>query len=345
MRHGIRIECTAFVGLAILAAGILPPAGPADAQPLEPVTVHTVVRAESDAAIRKVYEAYGFNTFFHLRAPVALDQQDVIRMNRDTIYSSAVLDLSEPAFIIMPETGGRYQSLHVISQDHYSYAESEPGRHEITEDKVGTRYAYIIVRTFVDADDPEDVAEANALQDEIRVEGGGDGPLDVPNWNTEQMLAAREALNTLGKLGISTSRALGMKDEVDPIDHLVLAASGWGGLPEKYAFYILGSVPEPDGSPYVLNVGDVPVDGFWSVTVYGADGFIHENDRGAYSYNNVTAKPNEDGSITIRFGDCGDGDGNCLPISEGWNYAIRMYEPHQEILDGTWVFPEFEPVR
>jgi hypothetical protein len=94
-----------------------------------------------------------------------------------------------------------------------------------------------------------------------------------------------------------------------------------------------------------LNVPkDVPVRAFWSVIVYDADGFIPENELGRYSYNNVTASPNEDGSITIHFG--GDQDQiNYLPVAEGWNYAIRMYEPGQEILDGSWTFPNIMPTQ
>ncbi len=309
-----------------------------------PVNVHTVVRAESDVAFKNDYDMAGFGTWRHLRGPVVLDEQEVIRMNRDTIYSSALLDLSKPAFVTLPEGDGRYMSLQVVSQDHYTYAVSRPGRHEINQDEVGTRYAGLIVRTFIDAGDPEDIAAANRMQDALTIEGGGDGPLDIPNWNVEQMLVARGALNTLGKLGISTSRAFGTREEVDPIDHLVLAASGWGGLPEKYAYYILASVANTDGTPHTVTVKDVPVDAFWSVTVYNADGFIAENDLGVYSYNNISAKPNKDGSFTIHFGGCEDGRINCLPITDGWNYAIRMYEPRPEILDGSWKFPEIVPV-
>ena len=47
----------------------------------------------------------------------------------------------------------------------------------------------------------------------------------------------------------------------------------------------------------------------------------------------------------ILFGDCDDGHVNCLPISEGWNYAVRMYAPRPEILDGSWTFPEIKQVR
>ncbi len=312
---------------------------------MKDVNVSNFTRAESDIAIKKMYDMVGLSTWMHLRAPTPLDQQKVIRMNRDTLYSSAVLDLSKPATVIMPETNGRYQSLHVISQDHYSFAKAKPGRYELTQENVGSRYAYLIVRTFVDANDPEDIKATNAVQDAIKIEGGASGPLDIPDWNIEQMMEARGALNTLAKLGVSNVGAFGTKEEVDPINHLIFTAAGWGGLPNKQTIAELGSVEKNDGTPHVLNVPkDVPVRAFWSVIVYDANGFIPENDLGIYSYNNVTAQPNEDGSITIHFG--GDPDQiNYLPIAAGWNYAIRMYEPGQEILDGSWTFPKIVPVK
>lgn len=47
----------------------------------------------------------------------------------------------------------------------------------------------------------------------------------------------------------------------------------------------------------------------------------------AYSLNNLTEKPNSDGSYTLRFGGCTASTVNCLPIMDGWNYSVRMYEP------------------
>ena len=306
------------------------------------VNVANYVRAESDVAIKKLVGAVGLGTWFHLRAPTPLDQQGVIRMNRDTLYSSVALDLSEPATVIMPETSGRYQSLQVINQDHYSFAKIKPGRYELTQENVGSRYAYLIIRTFIDANDPQDIKVANTLQDALKVEGGAPGPLDSPDWIIEQLMGARSALNTLAQLGASNVGAFGTKEEVDPINHLIFSAAGWGGLPNKQTMADLGSVEKNDGTPHVLTVKDVPVRAFWSVIVYDANGFIPENDLGIYSYNNVTAKPNVDGSITIHFG--GDPNQlNYLPIAAGWNYAIRMYEPEEEILNGSWTFPKIVP--
>ncbi|MCZ6815842.1 MAG: hypothetical protein O7F76_03980, partial [Planctomycetota bacterium] len=75
------------------------------------------------------------------------------------------------------------------------------------------------------------------------------------------------------------------------------------------------------------------------------DGYIDENDRGAYSFNNVTANADKDGAITIHFGGCMDDRINCLPISKGWNYAARMYQPRKEILNGSWTFPVPVPLK
>ena len=86
------------------------------------------------------------------------------------------------------------------------------------------------------------------------------------------------------------------------------------------------------------------MDGFWSVSVYNKEGYFQKNARNAYTVNNVTAQPNADGSVTIQFG--GDADApNCIPIMPGWNYLVRMYRPRKEILDGTWKFPEPQPVQ
>jgi hypothetical protein len=72
-------------------------------------------------------------------------------------------------------------------------------------------------------------------------------------------------------------------------------------------------------------------------------GFFEPNDRDAYSVNNITAAPGQDGSVTVHFGGCDDGRPNCLPIMDGWNYLVRLYRPRAEILNRTWTFPAITP--
>jgi hypothetical protein len=289
---------------------------------------------------------YGLGELHHLRDPIAPDNQPTIRMNQDTLYSGLVLDLSEPAEITLPEIGGRYQSMHVVSQDHYMFAEAKPGTYTLTEEEVGTRFASVSFRTFVDVSDPDDIEKAHAAQDAIEVSGGGEGPFETPDWDLKALTVARQALSDVAVLGFNADFAFGSKDEVRPIDHLVGAAAGWGGLPRTAASYVVDSVAVNDGEvAHAVTVKDVPVDAFWSVTVYNADGYLEPNDLGVNSYNNVSATPNDDGSYTLHFGSCEDGRINCIPITPGWNHSIRLYEPSAEILDGSWTFPAFEQVK
>jgi hypothetical protein len=137
----------------------------------------------------------------------------------------------------------------------------------------------------------------------------------------------------------------GSQDQVDPVQHLLGTAAGWGGNPLSAAYYS-GIVPDQnDGSTvYRLTVKDVPVDGFWSISVYNKDGFFEKNPRNIYSVNNVTARRVADGSVMVQFGGNEDQNSNCLPITPGWNYLVRLYRPRREILDGTWKFPEAQPM-
>lgn len=314
----------------------------------EEVNVDNFVRAETDHMIRQNMANFDATVgeIFHLRAPTTPDNQPVIRMNQDTLYSAATFDLSKPVSVTLPDLEGRYQSMQVVNQDHYMNFEAKPGTYELTEESVGTRFVYVTFRTFADPKDPADLEVAHAAQDAIVMEGGGDGPFDAPDWDQGNLAVARKALSDLAVLGFDTTYAFGSEEETRPIDHLVGAAAGWGGLPRAAAFYIMASVDGNDGqTPYAVTVKDAPVDGFWSVTAYNADGYLEANALDTNSYNDVTAEANDDGSHTLHFGGCDDGRVNCIPITKGWNYAARMYSPREEILDGTWEFPKPEPVK
>ncbi len=104
------------------------------------VAVDNFVRAETDMTLTRYVKQGGFGEFLHIRQPVSIDKQDVIRMNRDTLYSMGVFDLNEPVTIVKPNSDGRYQSMMVINQDHYivmiKYRE---GQFTLTKDQVGTR--------------------------------------------------------------------------------------------------------------------------------------------------------------------------------------------------------------
>ncbi|MBN1548174.1 MAG: DUF1214 domain-containing protein [Syntrophaceae bacterium] len=312
----------------------------------EMVTVDNFVRAETDMTFARYAKQGAFGKFLHIRQPTPIDKQDVVRMNLDTLYSVGVFDLTAPVTIIKPDSEGHFQSMMVINQDHsMPPIEHGAGEFTLTREKVGTRYVIVLFRTFVDANDPADIKAANALQDKIAVRQANSGKFEIPGWDEASLKKVRDAIKVLAATRADATGMFGDKAKLNPISHLLGTAFGWGGNPEEAAMYD-NVVPEKnDGkTPYAVTVKDVPVDGFWSITVYNKDGYMEKNDQNVYSYNNVTANKNADGSITINFGGS-PGAVNNLPITPGWNYIVRMYQPKQEIISGSWSFPKAQPVK
>ncbi|QDU58607.1 DUF1214 domain-containing protein [Aeoliella mucimassa] len=314
----------------------------------EPVNVMNYIRAESDMQFKGYAKTNGgIGKLVHMREPYSVEHQITIRGNRDTLYSSAVFDLTSPVTIVKPASPDRFQSLLVINQDHFNpVLKHGAGTVKLTLDSVGTRYAMVLFRTFVDPDDPADVKKAHALQDAIEVKQAASGKLDLPDWDEASLVETRQQLNQLASKVPTFTNAFGKKGQVNPTEHLLGSAFGWGGNPERGAMYFSFAVEQNDGkTPYTLTMPqDVPVDAFWSVTIYNKEGFFEPNDRGLYSYNSITAERNKDGSVTIHFG--GDPQqSNYLPITDGWNYIVRCYLPSWKMLEGDWTPPKAEKTK
>jgi hypothetical protein len=308
-----------------------------------PVGVNNFVRAESDLYMGKMVADGGLGKFVHSREPVPIDAQNVIRMNRDTLYSSAVFDLDAgPVTVQLPQAGQRFMSMQVVDENHYVPAVYYgAGSHTLTKQDIGTRYVFVAIRTLVDPTDPKDLKQVHQLQDAMKVTQAKPGEFVVPKWDQASQKKMRDALLVLGSTLPDYNLAFGTKDAVDPIQHLLGTATGWGGNPSKDATYLSCAIPQNDGKTvYRLHVGQVPVKSFWSVSVYNADGYFQKNAYDAYSINNLTAKKSQDGSITIQFGGCDGKIANCLPITPGWNYTVRLYQPDASILNGQWRFPQ-----
>ena len=311
------------------------------------VTPENFVRAESDLNFGRIVKDGGFGKFNHRREPASIENQTVPRLNRDTLYSAAVFDLNAgPVTITLPNAGKRFMSMQVIDEDQYTpEVEYGAGTHTLTKDKIGTRYVLVAVRALVNPDDAKDLEAVHALQDAIKVDQpGGPGKFVTPQWDQASQNTVRDGLLTLATTLPDTKGMFGPRGAVDSVGHLIGAASAWGGNPEKDALYLNVVPAKNDGNTvYGLNVRDVPVDGFWSISVYNAKGYFEPNPQNAYTLNNIAAKANADGSVPVQFGGCDGNVSNCLPIMPGWNYLVRLYRPRAEVLDGRWTFPEAKP--
>lgn len=311
------------------------------------VSADNFARAESDLYFGNMVNEGGFGTFNHLRELTPVDRQLVVRSNRDTLYSAGVFDLDAgPVTITIPDAGGRFMSMQVITEDHYVPAVYYgPGQHTLTRADIGTRYVMALVRTLVNPNDEADLDAVHALQDAIGVRQDSIGAFETQKWDPDSQKSVRDALVQLMETMPDSKGMFGSKEDTEPVRHLIGSATGWGGNPEKDATYLSFFPANNDGvTVHRLTVDEVPVDGFWSVTVYDKDGYFAPNPQNAYSLNNLTAQRGAAGRITIQFGGCDTATANCLPITPGWNYIVRLYRPRDQVLNGEWSFPAAQPI-
>ena len=319
-----------------------PPAAEAAAA----VTLDNFERAESDLHFARAVQAGAFGKLVHARMPTPIEKQSGPRLNRDTLESTGVFDLAAaPVVVTLPETGGRYMTLQALSQDHDSIEVVDaPGTYTYTQERVGTRYLFLIVRTLPASERSVDLKVTNALQDRIQVAQERSGRFEVPRWDLKALDELRTQL-AKREIPAGGGEMFGARNEVDPELHRIGTAIEWGGLPRRALLREDRLPAVKDGQTiHTLTVRDAPVGGFWSVSVYNAKGYFERNDLGVYTLTSASAQPNRDGSYTLQFGGCRRRGNNCLPITPGWTYSARLYRPKAEILQGTWKFPDARPV-
>jgi hypothetical protein len=252
------------------------------------------------------------------------------------------VDLAAGATLTVPDGRGRYVSVMIVNQDHYiNRIYHDAGEYPLTIDEFDTRYVVAAARVLVDPNDESDLTAVAASQDGFGIEAGSAEPFVASDYDTASLDGTRNALLELARHTTGFEGAFGTRDEVDPIQHLIGTAAGWGGLPEYEALYLNVEPGLPVGRYQLRVPAYVPVEGFWSISLYNADGYFPTSGQ-PVSVNNVTAAPDADGSITVHFGDWSDDTPNRLPVEEGWNYLVRLYRPRAELRDGTWQFPTID---
>ena len=260
----------------------------------QPVTSENYNRAQTDVYFAGVVKNGGFGKFRHGRELAPPVQQGIVRPNRDTLYSFAIFDLDAgPVTIKLPDGAKRFMAMQVINEDQYTTSvHYGGGSHTLTRETIGTRYAIGVVRFLVDFSNKEEIEEVHALQDAVKSSQDRPGAFEIPNWDEASLKKVKAALLQLGTTVSDTRRMFGANEhQVDPVKHLIGSAMLWGGNPEKDALYLPITPARNDGSTiHKLMVRDIPVDGFWSLTVYNGEGYLQPNQYNAYSVNNITAK-------------------------------------------------------
>jgi len=300
------------------------------------VTPETYIRAETDRQFGIVNKmAGGVNRLFHFRRPTPLDQQNVVRMNRDTLYSMGLVDTSKGATITVPEVPrDRYVSVQLVDNDQYCpFVIYTAGTHHLPKD---TKYLGVGVRIqLFNPKDADEVALVNKLQDQFVINANSRDPLPLFRWDIESLKALTAQYEKDSAQYTSWKGMMGPRGKVDEKNRHIGAAAAWGLLPEWDATYLNYSGNHDPNVGYMASYEVPENSAFWSITVYGNDGYMKSEDN---IVNSSNAKLNADGTFTVYYGSkklCGD-VANRLDVTDGWNFLMRVYRPGPSVLDGTY---------
>ncbi len=302
-----------------------------------PVDITTAIPAESELMFNNTIErAGGVNKFDHSRLPATAETQAIVRTQTDMLYSHGVFDASEGLEITVPEAGLAYQSAHVFDANHGQLGVFYPGESTtITADDVSTenKHIYVLLRTSVD----QGVEAANKAQDLVKVTAGSAKPYVGPGYDQEQLKFAKQFLAPAANVGLVTPYTAYSKDlipgtvlvedatQLQQYHYITSGLLGWALMPNADAFYGVGSTV--DGDCVTVNFVAPPIqdNGYWSLTAYGKDGYVHTD-------NNVIgmteAVANADGSYTVHIGNTEEcqANANHLDMPEGGSsLVLRIY--------------------
>lgn len=248
------------------------------------------------------------------KAPSDPSKQFVVRMNRDTHYSTGIFDMEGDVYLTIPETD-KYISIQVVDENHETQPMIYgPGKHKLT---AKTKYAFIAVRSLDDEARKNLEAEVNSSDDFI-----------VKEWDEESFDKVAASGNKIFTDGYDQSKAFSNKESGQTSYwNYVGAAGGWGGAMVVDNIYQTSKYMSNEGC-YEMNFVDPQARDFWSATVYNGDGYMFNDVANISSEMNPEMNP--DGTYTLRFG-C-DGQPNNIPIREGnetgkFNVLMRHYGP------------------
>ena len=307
------------------------------------------IQAETRAFFADFIERAGLNTFYHFPGIASAEDRWVVSPNNDTIYSVAIVNVSQGFTLELPDMGDRFVSVHIIDENHMSPFYLYGGEtRSFTADQFETEYVVVGMRTGTDATEEDVRFVLEELHPQYAITGALDVD-DMPRPDLDVLARVRKAL--VAEYGNLTSTSGAMQPRSDLVEDweffTYVTAGAWGLSMDENAMYTPYALPGAKGGTcYTATYPPVPAKEFFSITVYGPEKYLMSNVDNIISSNRGIAT-NNDGSFTVVFGgeDCRDLAPNyAFTPEDGWNFLMRAYRPDVAAFQ-NYQMPDVIPVE
>jgi hypothetical protein len=268
------------------------------------------------------------NKLMHMTAVTPSGPAPTVRMNRDTLYSVALLDTSSgTATITLPE-GDLYQSVMMVDGDGYARKFIlEPGTHSIATD---TKFVFVAVRTGLE----KGIDEARRMQSLITIQGMGEDTYSSAEYD-------QESLAKLTRILIDESIAEdngdlyygNYPDQVDETRRMRSTAAGFGGMNGTNVYKFVEAMP--NNVCMQSTFPDPKATEFFSFTLYDTDGYLMDGNTIINSRDMIR---NQDDTYTVSINCDATAINNISgnPDLETIGYAWRVYGASEEVESRQW---------
>jgi hypothetical protein len=329
-----------FTGViaGLMIAGLITGCGESKSKVDKPVVIVTrenypTVETSRQFAIQ-IKKAGGINKLNKFDGIAKVDDQPIIRLNQDTVYTMGVVDVSKGATITIPEVGDHFISVTFIDSDHYVHAAKYgAGTYDFPQD---TDYIYVVVRVGSETGSAEEDAIIAKLQDGMVVKANSAIPFTPINYDKASFEATHKLLLAEFMTGKHDPKTMfNVKGVVNEEARQVGSAIGWGGGQMVDNIWTMYADSKDFSSQSTTFEDPKNEGGFWSITVYNKDGFLFAKNN----VNSYSANKNDDGTYTVRF-NC-EGQANNIDIKTDndtgtWNAILRAYRPSKLVQSGKW---------
>jgi hypothetical protein len=268
------------------------------------------------------------NKLMHMTTVTPSGPAPTVRMNRDTLYSAAILDTSSGTASITLPKGDLYQSVMMVDTEGYARKfVLEPGTHMAATD---TKFVWLLVRTGLE----KGLEEARRMQALLTVQGMGNDTYSSPQYDPE-------SLAKMTRILIDESMAEDNGDlyygnypgQVDETKRMRSTAAGFGGMNGTNVYKFIESVE--NGVCMQSSFPDPKASEFFSFTLYDTDGYLMD---GKTIINSRDMTPNQAGTYTVSI-NCGDEAINNIAAPANLDtigYAWRVYGASEQVEDRSW---------